>query len=113
MTSRSRQPDRRRGLFITFEGSERSGKTTLIQLLASSLQESGYPVLVTREPGGDTQIGAFLRQTLLFSTRLQRETEALLFAADRAEHVATIIQPALETGTIVFCDRYIDSSVAY
>jgi len=113
MTSRShRAKTASPGVFITFEGGERSGKSTHLKLLAEHLYQLGYPVLTTREPGG-TALGATLRQALLFSKNIQPQSEALLFAADRAEHVATVIRPALEAGKVVLCDRYIDSSVAY
>ncbi len=103
-----------RGLFVVFEGVEGSGKGTQIELAARFLRERGREVLVTREPGG-TSMGERLRELLLdvATERLEPRTEALLFAASRAQHVATVIRPALDEGKVVLCDRYIDSSLAY
>lgn len=102
------------GTFIVFEGGDGSGKTTQIKLLANALTERGYRVLVTREPGG-TEIGEKLRSLVLEhgNGEIDPHTEALIFAASRAAHARQKIQPALEDGTIVLCDRYIDSSAAY
>lgn len=104
----------RRGSFIVFEGGEGVGKTTQIQRLADTLTSAGEPPLVTREPGGST-IGRQIRRILLDPDTgiIDHRAEALLFAADRAEHVASIIRPALTSGTTVLCDRYMDSSAAY
>lgn len=103
----------RRGTFIVFEGVEGSGKGTQMRLAREFLESHGYRVLATREPGG-TELGERLRETLLDrSTRMEARAEALLFAASRAQHVATVIRPALEEGKVVLCDRYIDSSVVY
>lgn len=105
----------RRGLFISFEGGEGGGKTTQIALLADALRADGTPVLTTREPGG-TKLGGKLRQILLGPSedgRVAPAAEALLFAADRAQHVETVIRPALDAGTTVITDRYVDSSLAY
>ncbi|MBW6511931.1 MAG: dTMP kinase [Desulfuromonadaceae bacterium] len=100
--------------FITFEGSEGCGKTTQSQRLAEHLRASGYPVLTTREPGGCV-ISDAIRSILLdaANTALTQRSELLLYAAARAQHVDEIIRPALTTGTIVICDRYIDATVAY
>jgi dTMP kinase len=103
-----------KGLFIVFEGVEGAGKGTQIRLASEWLEARGEAVLVTREPGG-TPLGEHLREMLLAheTGHIEPKTEALLFAASRAQHVATVIRPALSEGKIVICDRYIDSSVAY
>ncbi len=102
-----------RGIFVSFEGAECSGKSTQADLLVSWLQAHGFSVLHTREPGG-TDVGEAIRDMLLASPfGMAPSTEALLFAAARAEHADKVIQPALERGQVVICDRYIDSSVAY
>jgi dTMP kinase len=102
------------GLFIVFEGVEGSGKGTQIELARGYVESRGRLVLVTREPGG-TDLGDQVRQTLLNPTtgHLEPRAEALLFAAARAQHVMTVIRPALQQGKVVLCDRFIDSSVAY
>jgi dTMP kinase len=102
------------GLFVVFEGVEGSGKGTQIERAAAFLRERGCDVLVTREPGG-TEVGEALRELLLSvdTGRLEPRAEALLFAAARAQHVATVIRPALAEGKVVLCDRYVDSSLAY
>ena len=102
------------GWFIVFEGGEGAGKSTQEALLAQWLAEQGHSVVRTREPGG-TPAGEAIRAVLLGNeyTGLSDRAEALLFAAARGEHVAQVIQPALEQGSIVICDRYLDSSVAY
>jgi dTMP kinase len=106
--------ERRSGLFLVFEGGEGSGKSTQIELLRQFLVGRGRQVLVTHEPGG-TEIGERLRSVLLDpeSATMSAKTEALLYAADRAQHVAEVIKPALSQGVIVICDRYVDSSIAY
>lgn len=103
----------RKGLFITFEGPEGSGKSTQIRLLADTLKRRGLKVTVTREPGG-SPVGQEIR-CLLLNTPVQPapDAELLLFLADRADHVAKVIRPALERGEVVLCDRYADSTFAY
>lgn len=102
----------RAGLFVAFEGGDGGGKTTQIQRLTLALRERGVTPLVTREPGGSA-IGLQIRQLLLHSQEVSPRAEALLFAADRAHHVESVILPALVAGEIVITDRYLDSSVAY
>ena len=101
-------------MFITFEGSEGGGKTTQIALLADFLQQQGFSVCVTRQPGG-TDIGQQIRNCLhdVANTAMTAKAEILLYAADRAQHVGEIIRPALDEGKIVLCDRYTDSTMAY
>ena len=102
-----------KGLFITFEGPECAGKTTQIRLLERHLTAQGRRCLLTREPGG-TEIGEQLRHIVKHHPgRISDETEVLLFAASRAQHVATVIRPAVNAGTIVICDRFMDSTTAY
>ncbi len=119
-------PANRQGFFIALEGGEGVGKSTQARALADWLESLGHEVLVTHEPGG-TEVGRRLRSALLDlpvvtgvdpsgapqPTGPSPRAEALMFAADRAEHVATVIRPALDLGHVVVCDRYIDSSVAY
>jgi len=102
------------GLFLAFEGGEGSGKTTQARLIAIWLREQGYDVVTTHEPGA-TKIGMRLRALLLDTAHagMSPHSEALLYAADRAEHVAKVIDPALDRGAVVITDRYIDSSLAY
>ena len=104
-----------RGLFITFEGTEGSGKSTQISLLASRLRSKGLNVRTIREPGG-TPIGEEIRHTLKHSAANQAmtpETELLLMNASRAQLVREVIRPALEAGEVVLCDRFYDSTIAY
>lgn len=101
-----------RGLFVAFEGGDGVGKTTQLTLLAEHLRAEGHEVVVTREPG-DSRIGPEVRSIVLDGGELDVRAEALLFAADRADHVASVIRPALERGHMVLVDRYVDSSVAY
>jgi len=101
--------------FITFEGSEGSGKSTQVQRLAARLQRSGVPHLVTREPGG-TPIGETIRELLQFASHnssMTPETEMLLFEASRSQLVREIIKPALERGVCVIADRFFDSTTVY
>jgi dTMP kinase len=101
------------GLFITLEGGDGSGKSTQLALLVQWLEESGQTVVVTREPGG-TELGLELREIVLHRRGdISPRSEALIYAADRAHHIATRVRPALERGEVVVQDRYIDSSVAY
>jgi dTMP kinase len=104
----------RGGLFLSFEGGECAGKSTQMQMLSGWLIEQGRDVIVTREPGG-TEIAERIRNVLLAPehTEMDPKTEALLYAAGRAQHVAERIRPALDQGKVVLCDRYIDSSLAY
>jgi len=100
------------GLFITLEGGDGAGKSTQAELLAGWLEQRGYEVVRTREPGG-TPLGLELRQLLLHGDAVDPHAEALLYAADRAQHVAEVVRPALDRGAVVVQDRYIDSSLAY
>lgn len=103
----------RRGVFIVFEGIDGSGKSTHIKALAKELKGRGYNVIQTSEPSKD-RIGNFIRRYAERNDhRLTPETEALLFAADRFEHVMTVVEPALKRGRIVISDRYLYSSLAY
>lgn len=105
----------RRGLFITFEGSEGCGKSTQIGRLSAWLQQTARPCLTTREPGG-TPVGDRIRHLLQHAPEgraLVPEAELFLFAASRAQHVREVIRPALERGEVVVCDRYSDSTVVY
>ena len=102
-----------RGMFITFEGGDGSGKSTQIQSVRDWFESRGREVIVTREPGG-TELGTEIRRLVQNGPEdVDARTEALLYAADRAYHVATVIRPALERGAVVLGDRYIDSSLAY
>jgi dTMP kinase len=118
-SSHTKKPRSLRGAFITFEGTEGSGKSTQCQRLARSLRAQGYQVRQTREPGG-TPLAETIRTLLLTSSNSKRPTESitpvcesmLIFAA-RAQHMAHVIQPALNKGMVVLCDRFFDSTLAY
>ncbi len=101
-------------MFITFEGIEGSGKSTQIKLLAKRLQQQGLDVVVTREPGG-TEIGDQIRKILLDSknSSMVHACEVLLYYAARAQHLQELIQPHLNKGYIVLCDRFVDATMAY
>jgi dTMP kinase len=102
-----------RGIFITFEGIDGCGKSTQLRLLASNLRLRGFEVVTTREPGG-TPLGKRLRSVLLDpQIEVDPLAELLLFAADRAQHVRTLLRPAIEAGSIVLSDRYADATAAY
>jgi dTMP kinase len=101
------------GTFITFEGIDGGGKSTQLRLLANFLKSQGCDVLLTREPGG-TPVGNRLRAALLDAQEeVDPLTELLVFAADRAQHVRRVLRPAIESGQVVFSDRYADATVAY
>lgn len=102
------------GIFIALEGGEGAGKSTQAKLLEQWLSSAGHDVVLTREPGG-TPVGAALRAILLNhdTGSLSPRTEALVYAADRAEHLDALIRPALTVGSIVITDRYVDSTLAY
>jgi dTMP kinase len=111
---REPEPRPRPGVLLAFEGGEGAGKSTQARLLAIWLREQGYDVVATHEPGA-TKVGMRLRALLLDTahTGLSSRAETLMYAADRAEHVSSVILPALERGAIVVTDRYVDSSLAY
>jgi dTMP kinase len=108
------EPARLPGVLLAFEGGEGAGKSTQARLLAIWLREQGYDVVSTHEPGA-TKVGMRLRALLLDTTHtgLSPRAETMMYAADRAEHVASVIRPALERGSIVVTDRYVDSTLAY
>ena len=101
-------------MFITLEGPEGSGKTTAVDYAVSKLEEMGYKIVRTREPGG-TPIAEQIRNVILDkeNTAMDKRTEALLYAASRRQHLVEKVWPALKEGKIVVCDRYLDSSLAY
>jgi dTMP kinase len=103
-----------KGVFVCFEGGEGSGKSTQAQLLHDRLRAAGYAVLLTFEPG-DTPVGKEMRRIVLdpATGELSDRTEVLLYAADKAEHVDTVVQPALDRGEVVITDRYVDTLLAY
>lgn len=100
------------GLFVSFEGGDGAGKSTQARLLGEWLTGLGREVVLTREPGG-TELGQLLRDAVLHGDHVDARTEALLYATDRAHHVASLVRPALDRGAVVVTDRYLDSSVAY
>lgn len=104
----------KKGYFITFEGGDGAGKSTQIKKLMEYLESKGFDVILTREPGG-TDIGEKIRQIILDPENKEMDsvTEAMLYAASRAQHVSQVIKPSIEAGKIVICDRFIDSSIAY
>lgn len=104
----------KKGMFITFEGGDGSGKSTQIEILRGSLEAMELEVLITREPGG-TKISEDIRKMLLDpeNAEMSPKTEMLLYAAARAQLVDEVIRPALEEGKVVICDRFLDSSIAY
>lgn len=101
-----------RGVFVVLEGGDGSGKSTQVALLVARLRQSGREVVATREPGG-TDVGAQMRALILGGGTIDPATEALLIAADRAEHVAQVVRPALKRGAVVVSDRHVPSSLAY
>ncbi|MDV2583272.1 dTMP kinase [Alkalibacillus haloalkaliphilus] len=102
------------GLFITFEGVEGAGKSTVIQYISTQLRAEGYEVVTTREPGG-IEIAEKIREVILNKehTAMDSRTEALLYAAARRQHLVERVMPALQRGQVVLCDRFVDSSLAY
>jgi dTMP kinase len=99
-------------MFVTFEGPEGAGKSTALRTVASSLRESGRTVLETREPGAG-ELGSRIREVLLHGGDMPYESELFLFLADRANHVRSLVRPALIRGDWVLCDRYADSTLVY
>ena len=104
----------KKGIFITFEGTDGSGKSTQIERFADYVKAKGYDVVLTREPGG-TPVSEKIRSIILDPENTEESpvTEALLYAASRAQHVSEKIKPAIERGALVICDRFLDSSIAY
>lgn len=102
-----------KGLFITFEGADGSGKTTQLEMIADFLKEKNYEIVTTREPGS-LEVGQKIRDIVLhYKGEVSQNCEMFLFLADRAQHVDTFIKPALVQNKIVLCDRHTDSTVAY
>lgn len=103
----------KKGLFITFEGADGCGKTTQLNLLKDYLENKGYEVVITREPGAKG-LGEKIREILLnYDGEVSNRCESFLFLADRAQNIDIIVKPAIEEGKIVLCDRHTDSTVAY
>ena len=103
----------KRGLFITFEGIDGCGKSTQLNLLSEYLKSEGLQVVITREPGAKG-LGEKLREILLnYEGDVSSNCEAFLFLADRAQHIDTLVKPAIEAGKVVLCDRHTDSTIAY
>jgi dTMP kinase len=102
------------GVFIVFEGGDGVGKTTQVDLLCAWLANAGHEVLKTFEPG-DSTVGAMIRQIVLdpATGEMSPRAEALLYAADKAQHIFAVVRPALQRGAVVVCDRYVDSMLAY
>ena len=100
------------GLFISFEGGDGVGKTTQIRILADLLTAADVDHILTREPGG-TELGVEIRRLLLHGGHVAPRAEALLYAADKAQHLHQVVRPALDRGAVVICDRYLDSMLAY
>ena len=102
------------GLFITFEGPEGSGKTTIANMVLDTLKQEGYPILYTREPGG-IDIAEQIREVIIKkeNTAMDPKTEALLYAASRRQHLVEKVLPALKNDAVVLCDRFVDSSLVY
>lgn len=104
--------DVREGTFIAFEGGDGAGKSTQARRLAAALEAAGREVVLTRQPGG-TALGSALRDLVLHGEAVTPRAEALIFAADKAQHVQEVILPSLARGAVVITDRYVDSSIAY
>ena len=103
----------KKGLFITFEGADGCGKTTQLNLLKDYLENKGYEVVITREPGAKG-LGEKIREILLnYDGEVSNRCESFLFLADRAQNIDIIVNPAIQQGKIVLCDRHTDSTVAY
>lgn len=103
---------RHTGVFVAFEGGDGAGKSTQVRLLAAALRRAGHDVLETRQPGG-TALGSALRDLVLHGDHVSPRAEALIYAADKAHHVDTVVAPALAAGQLVVTDRYLDSAIAY
>lgn len=102
----------REGTFIAFEGGDGAGKSTQVRRLAGAFEEAGRDVVLTRQPGG-TALGGALRDLVLHGDAITPRAEALIFAADKAQHVEEVVLPALDEGAVVITDRYTDSAIAY
>jgi len=112
VTSSAQPTARHTGMFLAVEGGDGAGKSTQVQLLAVALTAAGRDVLVTRQPGG-TDLGVEIRTLVLHGDHISPRAEALLYAADKAHHVDTVVAPALAEGRVVLTDRYVDSAIAY